>query len=165
MRHRPKKENFDNGAYGDIDYLERLERYCTYLENKSRKESVPKLFELEWRWHEDWSCYLFTHPNKTRKQFKADVISLLVKYGRDYLESETGWAGANEWINFIVDKMPELGYQPITPTNVNFFGSYIIEGDGEDDEQWGEVVGEDLLQEAILHNRRVREIVDGNLPL
>ena len=36
MRHRPKKENYASGIYGDMHYLERLERYCAYLENKSK---------------------------------------------------------------------------------------------------------------------------------
>ena len=36
MRHRPKRENYPRGVYGDIDYQERLERYCTYLENKNK---------------------------------------------------------------------------------------------------------------------------------
>jgi len=36
MRHRPKRENYDRGLYGDIDYQERLERYCTYLENRNK---------------------------------------------------------------------------------------------------------------------------------
>ena len=33
---RPKRENYDIGMYGDIDYQNRLERYCTYLENKNK---------------------------------------------------------------------------------------------------------------------------------
>ena len=36
MRHRPKRENYPRGTYGDIDYQERLERYCTYLENRNK---------------------------------------------------------------------------------------------------------------------------------
>lgn len=36
MRHRPKRENYPIGLYGDIDYQEQLERYCTYLENKNK---------------------------------------------------------------------------------------------------------------------------------
>ena len=38
---RPKRENYDIGMYGDIDYQNRLERYCTYLENKN-KALTPK---------------------------------------------------------------------------------------------------------------------------
>ena len=37
MRHRPKRENYDRGKYGEIKYQERLERYCTYLENRISK--------------------------------------------------------------------------------------------------------------------------------
>jgi len=37
MRYRPIRKNYDNEVYGDIDYLERLERYCTYLENKEKQ--------------------------------------------------------------------------------------------------------------------------------
>lgn len=36
MRYRPIRENYPRGIYGDIDYYERLERYCTYLENKNK---------------------------------------------------------------------------------------------------------------------------------
>ena len=32
---RPKRENYDIGKYGDIDYQNRLENYCSYLENKN----------------------------------------------------------------------------------------------------------------------------------
>jgi uncharacterized protein YlbG (UPF0298 family) len=32
---RPERENYDIGKYGDIDYQNRLEKYCTYLENKN----------------------------------------------------------------------------------------------------------------------------------
>ena len=38
MRHRPKRENYPHGVFGDIDYLERLERYCTFLENQKKKK-------------------------------------------------------------------------------------------------------------------------------
>jgi hypothetical protein len=36
MRYRPKRENYPIGIYGDIDYQESLERYCTYLENRNK---------------------------------------------------------------------------------------------------------------------------------
>lgn len=123
----------------------------------SKNGISPKLFELNWGWHEDWESYLFIHYDKTQKQFKKDVSMLLVKYGNEYLESEDSFAGASSWISFIADKMPELGYQPIQPINVGFCGSYIIEGDEEDVRGWGKVVGEDLLQKAIEHNIKVRD--------
>jgi hypothetical protein len=36
MRHRPIRKNYPRGKFGDINYYERLERYCTYLENKNK---------------------------------------------------------------------------------------------------------------------------------
>lgn len=126
----------------------------------SKNGLTPMLFELGWGWYEDWSYYLFIHFGKTQEQFKQDVKSLLVKYGKDYLKSEQSWAGANGWVDFIADKMPELGYQPIKPISESFFGAYIIEGNEDDDKRWGEIVGEELLQEAILHNNKVREEMD-----
>ena len=56
--------------------------------------------------------------------------------------------------------MPELGYQPIQPIRQSFFGAYIIEGNVHDDKEWGEVVGEELLQEAITHNNKIRKEMD-----
>ena len=126
----------------------------------SKNGLAPKLFELGWGWYEDWSYHLFIHFGKTQEDFKQDVKSLLVKYGRDYLASEESWACANGWVDFIAEKMPELGYQPIQPIRENFFGAYIIEGSEDDDKIWGEVVGEELLQEAIAHNNKIREEMD-----
>lgn len=31
---RPSRGNYDTGIYGDIAYQDRLERYCSYLENR-----------------------------------------------------------------------------------------------------------------------------------
>jgi hypothetical protein len=35
---RPKRENYDEGVYGDNTYLERLERYVSFLENQNETE-------------------------------------------------------------------------------------------------------------------------------
>jgi len=37
MRYRPKRENYAVGQFGEIDYQEMLERYCTYLENQNKQ--------------------------------------------------------------------------------------------------------------------------------
>ncbi len=127
------------------------------------KNKTPMLFELAWSWYEELHYYLFIHTDKTQEQFKQDVRSLLVKYGRDYLKSETSWVGANGWVDFIADKMPELGYQPIQPISEGFWGAYIIKGDSKDDDRWGEVIGEELLCEAILHNKKIEEEMNKRL--
>jgi len=33
---RPKRGNYDIGEYGEIKYIDRLERYCSYIENKNQ---------------------------------------------------------------------------------------------------------------------------------
>jgi hypothetical protein len=37
MRYRPKRENYPIGQFGENDYQEMLERYCTYLENQNKQ--------------------------------------------------------------------------------------------------------------------------------
>lgn len=34
---RPQRKNYDIGEYGEIKYIDRLERYCSYLENKNQQ--------------------------------------------------------------------------------------------------------------------------------
>lgn len=111
------------------------------------------LFNLQWCWYEDKNDYLFIHDNKTKEQFKQDVNEMLIKYGKEYLDQEESWAGANKWIDYISKKLPELGYQTVEPITSSFFGAYIItERHSSDDKEWGEIVGEELLQHAIEHN-------------
>lgn len=121
---------------------------------------TPQFFELRWEWYEYLNYYLFTHPEKSQEDFKQDVKSLLIKYGNDYLANEKSWAGVNEWVDFVAKKMPELGYQPIQPVTESFFGAHIIDGDDEDNNAWGKVVGDGLLRKAIKHNNRIRKKID-----
>ena len=116
------------------------------------KQPKLQLFELNWQSRDSSISFLFIHTNKTNVQFKKDVKSLLVKYGKDYLESENYYAGAGSWIEFIADKMSELGYQSIEPIKETFVGSKIITYPTS---TWGKVVGQDLLQQAIEHNSKL----------
>lgn len=43
MRYRPKRENYDNGVYGEIHYQNNLEKYCTYLENKNKQLTLTEV--------------------------------------------------------------------------------------------------------------------------
>ena len=122
-----------------------------------------KLFELHWHWYEEQVSYLFMHPgDKTQEEFNAEVELLLFKYGNEYLESETSWVGAPDWMEFIVPKMKEFGYESIEPISYSFFGAHLIEGDDEDDKNWGKIVGKELLEKAIEHNSKLREKLNNN---
>ncbi len=60
MRYRPKRENYATGQFGEIDYQEMLERYCTYLENRNKQLRIGGVrFEL---------------PND--EIFKQDIVNL-----------------------------------------------------------------------------------------
>ena len=122
-----------------------------------------KIYELYWSWYEDYIHFTFCHPeNKSEEEFKADVDSLMIKYGEDYLESEESWAGANGWVEYIVPKMKELGYETPTQTTYGFWGAYIIESKADDDKKFGDVVGKELLEKAIKHNKKIKEEMHEN---
>lgn len=115
-----------------------------------------KLFELYWIWYEEHSYWLFTHPNKTKKQFEADVKMLLREYGNDYLKEEDSWAGARGWIELIAEKLPVIGYTKIEPESTGFFGGYILRKD-DDGKEWEKIVGKELMEKAIKHNKKVEK--------
>jgi len=115
-----------------------------------------KIFELSWRCYEDYCPYLFSHETKTKEEFNEDVKSILIKYGNEYINQETSWVGASDWIKYIVDKMPELGYQLVKPEIFSIWGAFIIDGDDETDIDFGNIVGIDLLHKAIEHNNNLR---------
>lgn len=114
-----------------------------------------EFFELYWSWYEDYEPTVYYHPNKTPDQFDKDVKHMLFKYGQAYLDSEESWAGCNGWIDFIRDKMPELGYRKISPHSFGYFGGYILK-ENEDD-GFIEKVGLDLFNKAIDHNNKIEK--------
>jgi hypothetical protein len=130
-------------------------------DSESNMVYTPTVFELSWSDWEQHDYYLFVHtnPNKTQAEFKADVRSLLVAHGEVYLQSEQSFAGANEWIKFIAEKMPELGYIRIHTIAENYQGSMIIskrhDEYSNEGKIWREVVGKELYQKALAHNRKI----------
>lgn len=119
-----------------------------------------KIFELAWTWYEDYCPYLFAHESKTKEEFDLDVEAILIKYGNEYINQETSWVGAHSWIEYIVNKIPELGYTIIKPERFSIFGAFIIDGDEDDDIAFGKIVGDELLRKAIEHNKNLRDEMD-----
>ena len=116
---------------------------------------------MYWDWYEDYQPHLYYHKNKTKKEFKADVKLLLKKYGKEYLEQESSWANIPGWIDYIDNKLPELGYEQVKEVMVGFFGGYILGDDysdfeepGDEDVSWGKIVGKRLLKQAMEHNKK-----------
>ena len=98
-------------------------------------------------------------------------MMLLRKYGDEYLAQETSWVGAPDWIDFISGKFPELGYEIVRPEKFDVWGAFIIEADnrdddcnpfeptyhlGDDDIEFGNLIGQDLLQKALAKNDIIR---------
>jgi len=123
------------------------------------------LFKIVWSWYDEDCTYLYTHDNKTESEFKEDVKMLLKKYGNEYLENEESWAGADKWIDFVAGKINELGYNMPKPAIFSFSGGYIFKDakrdpdeDGIEEKKWAEIVGQDLMDAALLHNKKIEDL-------
>ena len=44
---RPDRQNYPNGVFGDISYEDRLERYCSYLENQNKRLRIESVVVKE----------------------------------------------------------------------------------------------------------------------
>ena len=120
------------------------------------------IFELSWSHHEDYIPYLFAHENKTEEEFKNDVRSLMVKYIDEFLvkkEEENDYAGSQDFVAFIVEKMSELGYIPITPVKLSFWGERIVNGKygRKENSDICMFLGENIYQKFIDFNKKIKE--------
>jgi len=109
------------------------------------------IFELSWGGYDGSYHWLFEHDDKTQEDFQKDCNELLVKYGDEYMESEDGfWVGASDWVEYIVGKLPERGYEPVEPIHV-YYPELSVLRSGERVE-WEPIVGKRLMDKAIDHN-------------
>lgn len=114
------------------------------------------IFEFSWSWYEDYSPFIFEGPEKTEEEWKQDCIQALKDVGETVLKDDS-WAGASGWVESACSALENKGYKRVKPVSFGVFGAYIIEGDDEDDKEFGELVGEELYQKAIEHNRLISE--------
>ena len=94
MRHRPKRENYPMGTYGDMDYQERLERYCTYLENRNKALTeqcniavvMPSFLKPKYTLQEldQYVMELSARTDKHIHRGKLDDIEKLIRWRRRY---------------------------------------------------------------------------------
>lgn len=123
------------------------------------------VFELSWTDYEDYRPHLFIGPvTKTEKDWEEDCKRALRECGEEYIDQENGWIGANLWIEFALKKLGEYGYKHIHTTRWDFCGGAIL-GDGyvdgeradegDDEKDWRKVVGDDLLDKAVEHNKNM----------
>ena len=53
--------------------------------------------------------------------------------------------------------MSELNYLLVIPITNSFFGTYIIESNEKNNRKWRNIVGKELLNKVILHNKKKKE--------
>lgn len=121
------------------------------------------VYRMSWSWYEDHQYHLFSHPKSSKVKFEKDVISLLRKYGDEYIDQVDGWVGASDWISYVADKLPELGYKPVTIIGWNFFGGYILGGGmgasrthDEEGAAWKKIIGPKLMAKALAKNKNIQ---------
>lgn len=121
-----------------------------------------KLFKLYCSIYDSHQYWLYTHPNpdRTKEEFESDMKFLLVKYGKEYLQNEDSWAGSRGWMEFISEKFSEFGYEKIEPMSIGFSSGLILD---ESDQEFRKIVGMELWQDAMEHNRRIRKEMDDAL--
>jgi hypothetical protein len=124
------------------------------------------IFELKCCRYDDFEYYLFSHEDKTNNQFEIDVSVLMRKYGKEYIEQETRWVELHSWIEYIIDKMEELGYKKIIPISVSFgdpglFGESTYEW--ESDTEFRKYIGEELYELASFKNRKLNERINKSM--
>lgn len=109
------------------------------------------LFELRYYGYDGGCHWLFSHDNKTEEEFQQDCNELLIKYGDEYIASEEGhWVGSADWIEYIVCKLPERGYEHVKPLHATYPELLIL--GSEDSKEWEPIVGKRLMDKAIKHN-------------
>ena len=89
------------------------------------------------------------------------------KYGNEFLkQNKDSFVGASSWIDFVADRMSELGYVEAKPTiKFGHFGSYIL-GDEENkdcDNGFKKLVGKKLFDKAASQNKIIKDVMDKDL--
>ena len=64
---RPDRRNYPNGVFGDISYDERLERYCSYLENQNKRLRIASVVWQSEQLPQDKFCKVCNLPTDGEK--------------------------------------------------------------------------------------------------
>lgn len=116
------------------------------------------LFNIVCSGYDGNSSWLFSHPTKSKVDFDRDMKFLFKKYSNDYIEQEESWVTTDEWLEFIVKKLPELGYEEVI-TGCDFvLESTIVkkeENDTRNNFKLERLAGKELLEKALLKNEEL----------
>ncbi len=120
------------------------------------------IYEILYLEYESYESILLSHPTKSEEEFDADVLFALRNHGKEYIEQEDVWCGTAPWIEFVVEKLIENGYQRYYHEHheIKFVGPGIIRSRHDDEfaeTEWKKVVGEELYSLAALKNENHEE--------
>lgn len=140
-----------------IEIINHLNNQVAALTGNDNKIN-PNIFDLSiYDWPIDYDInYMFFHINKTIDEFKADFNMMLVKYGKEYIQSESGYAKRDNWAIYAAEKMEELGYIKVKLEQYQLIlKSDISNKRDELDEIFEYIVGKQLIDLAAQHNKNV----------
>lgn len=116
-----------------------------------------KCFNFYWSWYEDYKPIWLTHEDdKTEEQFQSDCIEALKRSFAEYIAQEKSWIGFPDWQDCAVKELEKIGYAIPEIVSFGHFGSYIIGHDGEDDEKLRSLVGNEIFDSVIAHNKEIK---------
>ena len=124
-------------------------------------------FKLSYADYDTYESFIFYHENKTHEEFKQDVDSLLVKYGPQLIlenltklkkEGYNNYISVSTWIEYIIDKLPQLGYIRILPQCYNFSEELLVHDPTKF--AFERTIGKKLLTKVINYNKKVSEALD-----
>ena len=131
-----------------------------------------KIYNFYWAEYEGYSPHNLTHKeDKTQEQFEIDCKNALINCGKEYIDQEESWVGIDGWIVYAVDYMiKNMGYKTLDEVSYGLCNAMIISGGNhkyetnykiEDLDEDGkgvlEVVGKELFDKAIEHNKKIDE--------
>ena len=121
------------------------------------------IFEISWRWYEDYNSTILEHDAKTQEQFVADCEVAIRAVGEEVIkvhEARENFIGAPEWIEEAVNELVRMGYKKINPIEYSFWGCYLCptmnEKLEEDDIAWRSIVGDKLFEKARIVNTQLK---------
>jgi len=118
-----------------------------------------KIFSLEYYYDDERGKFLLYHENKTKKDFKQDVLREMKEYAEKckYNENETFFIGTSSFFYNAYEELLKKGYKKFEPVSFDVFGSDII---SEEDKEWESVLGEELFNKVVDVNNKIRDEIN-----
>lgn len=113
-----------------------------------------EIYELNYSDWEEFRFYLLTHKIRSFEDFKNDCDNVLITYFDEFLTNEKSWVGVDGMTDFVKKKLIEvLGYEEVETQRYGYSGSSIISG--RDDTAIEKIIGKDLYNKALKHNKKI----------